>query len=148
MLVMIHTIVIRATASFVAHALLCLLPRALAIDVHSSQLQSAVKQPEILSSRYAILVDSLEAYLRGRGLLNADLSWKRDCSQACYNNAGTCNLISGTCTCPIGRVHSDAGTASGLSWDSWLGGTARCSTTLLQVRTAPWTNWRDVPWEV
>jgi hypothetical protein len=74
-----------------------------------TRLSSAAKEYQLKESKFLVVTDTLQAFLEGRGLQNKALAWKQDCKPECYQNNGTCNLLSGTCECPIGRVHSNAG---------------------------------------
>ena len=51
---------------------------------------------------------SLSQFLQIKGLSGYP-EWVKDCSEACYRNQGTCNLLTGECACPVGRTTRSPG---------------------------------------
>lgn len=73
------------------------------------KLNSAARKESLKASKFLVVKDTLQSFMESRGLQNETMAWRRDCKPECYQNNGTCNLLNGTCLCPMGRVHSDAG---------------------------------------
>lgn len=98
---------IRYNASATLALICCLLHTGLA--QHESRLNSVFLEHRLKASKFYVISETVEQFNEARGLQHSNLSWKHDCKPECYQNKGTCNLLTGVCQCPIGRVHSDAG---------------------------------------
>lgn len=64
----------------------------------------------LLHSRHHVVADDIPSFLRTKGLLYTP-EWVKPCDQSCTRNGGTCNLLTGICSCPPGSSSNGAGTA-------------------------------------
>ena len=78
-------------------------------SIYETVLNSAAKEDTLRASKFLVLEETLQSFVESRGLQNVTMDWIQDCKLECYQNNGTCNLLNGSCQCPVGRVHSDAG---------------------------------------
>lgn len=74
---------------------------ACAYTLPNSRLRSGARKNEHISSR-KFHATNFGEFLQFRGLHRKPDSVK-ECNAACWENNGTCNLLSGTCSCPPGR---------------------------------------------
>ena len=81
-----------------------LLPGHLAFQLKVPILNSQASRGKLQHS----VADNFADFLRDRSLGQLP-SWVRLCSSSCWENGGTCNLLEGSCSCPLGRVNDERG---------------------------------------